>query len=72
MKRIPHTFTIVFFLILFAALLTWLIPGGEFVRESIAVTNADGAVSTREVVQSDSFHYVDSQPQTWQVFSSLF
>ena len=72
MKRIPHTFTIVFFLILFAALLTWLIPGGEFVRESIAVTNADGTVSTREVVQSDSFHYVDSQPQTWQVFSSLF
>ena len=72
MKRIPHTFTIVFFLILFAALLTWLIPGGEFVRESIAVTNADGTVSTREVVQSDSFHYVDSQPETWQVFSSLF
>ena len=29
-------------------------------------------MSTREVVQSDSFHYVDSQPQTWQVFSSLF
>lgn len=72
MKKIPHTFTIVFFLILFAALLTWIIPGGEFVRETISVTNADGSVSEREVVRGDSFRYVDSQPQTWQVFSSLF
>lgn len=72
MKKIPHTFTIVFFLILFAALLTWLIPGGEFVRESINVVNADGTVSQREVVKGDSFHFVESSPQTWQVFSSLF
>ena len=72
MKRIPHTFTIVFSLILFAALLTWIIPGGEYVRESVSVTRADGGVSTREVVRSDSFHFVDRQPQTWQVFSSLF
>ena len=72
LKKIPHTFTIVFFLILFAALLTWLIPGGEFVRESVAVAGADGSVSQREVVKSDSFHYVESSPQTWQVFSSLF
>ncbi len=72
MKKIPHTFTIVFFLILFAALLTWIIPGGEFVRETITVTNADGSTSSREVVQGDSFHFVDKAPQTWQVFSSLF
>ncbi|MBP5190454.1 MAG: YfcC family protein [Bacteroidales bacterium] len=72
MKRIPHTFSIVFFLILFAALLTWIIPGGEFVRQTVNVENADGSVTSREVVQNDSFHYVDRQPQTWQVFSSLF
>lgn len=72
MKRIPHTFTIVFFLILFAALLTWIVPGGEFVRETVSVTNADGTVSSREVVKGDTFHYVDRQPQTWQIFSSLF
>ena len=72
MKKIPHTFTIVFALILFAALLTWIIPGGEFVRETVEVANADGSVSQREVVRGDSFHFVESQPQTWQVFSSLF
>ena len=70
--KIPHTFTIVFSLILLSAIATWFVPGGELVRETITVTNADGSTSTREVVQSGSFHYVESQPQTWQVFSALF
>ena len=63
MKRIPHTFTIVFALIVLAAVLTWFIPAGEFLRET---------VGGREVVVGDSFHYVDSAPQTWQIFSALF
>ena len=72
MKKIPHTFTIVFALIVLAAVCTWFVPAGEFVRESIQVQNADGSTSVRGVVQSDSFHYVERQPQTWQVFSALF
>lgn len=67
MKRIPHTFTIVFALIVLAAVLTWVVPAGEFVRQSIEVNGA-----TREVVVNDSFHYVESSPQTWQVFSALY
>ena len=63
MKRIPHTFTIVFALIVLSAVLTWVVPAGEFLRQTV-----DG----REVVVNDSFHYVDSSPQTWQVFSALF
>ncbi len=72
MKKIPHTFTIVFSLIVFAAVLTWIIPGGEFVRGNVEVCQPDGSIVTREVVQSGSFHYVDRSPQTWQIFSSLF
>lgn len=72
MKKIPHTFTIVFALIVLAAICTWLVPAGEFVRENVSIQNADGSISTREVVQTGSFHFVESQPQTWQVFSSLF
>ena len=72
MKKIPHTFTIVFALIVLAAVCTWLVPAGEFVRENVSIQNADGSISTREVVQTGSFHFVESQPQTWQVFSSLF
>jgi len=72
MKKIPHTFTIVFALIVFAAICTWFVPAGEFIRQTVTVQNADGTTSTREVVQNNSFHFVESQPQTWQVFSSLF
>ena len=63
MKRIPHTFTIVFALIVLAAVLTWVVPAGEYMRQTV-----DG----REVVVSDSFHRVDAAPQTWQIFSALF
>lgn len=63
MKRIPHTFTIVFALIVLAAILTWVVPAGEYTRV------VEGG---REVVLNDSFHRVDAAPQTWQVFSALF
>ncbi|MCR4660069.1 MAG: AbgT family transporter [Bacteroidales bacterium] len=63
MKRIPHTFTIVFALIVLAAVLTWVVPAGEYMRHEV-----DG----REVVVNDSYHRVDSAPQTWQIFSALF
>ncbi len=63
MKKIPHTFTIVFALIVLSAILTWFVPAGEYMRQTV-----DG----REVVVSDSFHRVDAAPQTWQVFSALF
>ena len=63
MKKIPHTFVIVFALIVLAAVMTWVVPAGEFLRHTV-----DG----REVVVENSFHYVDSAPQTWQIFSALF
>ncbi|MBQ0016794.1 MAG: YfcC family protein, partial [Bacteroidales bacterium] len=77
-KRIPHTFTIVFALIVLAAICTWVVPAGEFERESVSVVNPDGSESSREVVRNDSFHYIGADgseqlaPQTWQIFSALF
>lgn len=66
--RIPHTYVIVFFIIVLSAILTWFVPGGEFEREYI--TLGDG--SQREVIVKDSFHYTENQPQTWEIFSSFF
>lgn len=48
------TAILLFALLIVAALLTWMIPGGEFNRQEI-----DG----REMVVADSFHRVDSRPQ---------
>jgi len=65
--NIPHTYVIVFAFILFAAVLTWILPGGEFERETIDVNG-----TPREVIVEGSFHTADKAPQTWQVFSALF
>lgn len=65
--KIPHTFTIVFSIIVVCALLTWIIPGGEFDRQTV---NVDG--HERSVVVENSYHHVDKQPQTWQICTSFF
>ncbi len=65
--KIPHTYVIVFFIIILAGLLTWIIPGGTFERETIQVNGID-----REVIKSNSFHYIGNTPQTWQIFSAIF
>ncbi|MBO7646998.1 MAG: YfcC family protein [Bacteroidales bacterium] len=65
--NIPHTFTIVFAIIVVCAALTWIIPGGEFDRQTI---NVDG--HERNIVVDNSYHRVESQPQTWQVFTAFF
>lgn len=66
-KKFPHTYVIVFFVIVLAGVLTWVVPGGAFERETIQVNGVD-----REVVRSESFHYIGNSPQTWQIFSALF
>jgi uncharacterized ion transporter superfamily protein YfcC len=66
-KKIPHTYVIIFSIILLAAVLTWIIPGGEFDRQTV---NANGV--ERTVIDKDSFHYIERNVQTWEVFSALF
>jgi len=67
LKKVPHTFVIIFSIIVISSILTWIIPGGEFERETVNVNGTD-----REIIINNSFHYVDSEPQTWQIFSALF
>lgn len=66
LKRIPHTYTIISSVILLCAVLSWIIPAGEYVRETIEVNGVQ-----RTVIVDHSFHPVAQAPQTWQVFSSL-
>jgi uncharacterized ion transporter superfamily protein YfcC len=67
LKKIPHTYVIIFSLIVLCAFGTWVIPGGEFERERIVVNDVE-----RDVIKPGSFQYVENQPQTWQVFSAFF
>jgi uncharacterized ion transporter superfamily protein YfcC len=67
LKKVPHTYVIIFGLIVFCAVLTWIIPGGEFKRETVIVNDIP-----REVIKSQSFEFIESNAQTWQVFSAFF
>ena len=66
-RKIPHTYVIVFLIIVASAALTWFIPGGSFDREKVVVGGTE-----REVIVNESFHYTENSPQTWQIFSALF
>lgn len=64
---IPHNLVIVFSIVIIAAVLTWIIPGGRYDRETVTVNGVE-----RSVIVNGSFHYIDSQPQTWQIFSAFY
>ena len=52
--KVPNTYLLIFYLLIFIAVLTWIIPGGKYQRE---------VVNGREVVLPDSFQYVEPNPQ---------
>ena len=51
--KVPHTFVIIFFIIVFCAILTYLVPAGkyEYIQEG-----------SKKVIDPLSFHYVESKP----------
>jgi uncharacterized ion transporter superfamily protein YfcC len=63
--KIPHTFVIVYTLILCAAAATWIVPGGHFQREII---EEDGL--KREVLVKDSFKFQENEPQFFAIFEA--
>ena len=70
-RKVPHTFVIVFCCILVAAMMTWFIKPGKYVKEQV-----DGETVMTFYYQDQlpeqaakNFH---AEPQTWQVFSALF
>ena len=67
LKKVPHTYVIIFYIIILCAILTWIVPGGAFERETVVVNNVE-----REVIKSGSFHEIDHKTQTWQIFAALY
>lgn len=64
-EKIPHTYIILFLMIVVAAVLTWLLPAGQFEREVV-----EGL--SRPVVIPGSYHTVEqSGVGFWGVFKSI-
>ncbi len=55
--QLPHTYIIIFGVVIFAALLTMFVPLGKYQTTEVTYT-VDGEEKTRTVVDPDSFEYV--------------
>lgn len=54
-QRIPNTYVILFLLVCLAAVLTWILPAGEYTREAV-----EGV--SRPVVVPGSYHAIEQNP----------
>ena len=75
--KVPHTFVIVFCIIVIAAVLTWIIPPGKYVSEQVGdetVMTFYYADQLNEVGPStgSGTSTFNAEPQTWQVFSAFY
>lgn len=55
--KVPHTYVIIFFVIIACWLLTFLIPVGKYNTHKIEWTNDQGKTKTKTVLKSDTFRY---------------
>lgn len=56
--EMPDTYVIIFFVVILASLLTYLVPSGQFETEEVTVQDAQGSESERTVLDPESFQYV--------------
>ncbi|MCH4886478.1 putative basic amino acid antiporter YfcC [Acidaminobacter sp. JC074] len=63
--KVPHTYVLLFSILVVVALLTYIVPAGEFVR-------AEDPNTGRIAVVADSYHRIENTPVTpFNVFTSL-
>ena len=53
----PHTYAIIFFVVVLFWILTFIIPAGKFNTHDVTYTNPDGSTKTKTVLIADSFRY---------------
>lgn len=55
--KTPHTYVIIFAVVVFAWLLTFLVPAGKFSTEDVEYQDANGDTKTRTVLKQETFRY---------------
>ena len=69
--KVPHTYVILFCLLILASLASYVIPGGEYRRVEKQV-DVGGSIMTKRVVESGSFQWVESAPQNpWRMIRAI-
>lgn len=75
LKKVPHTYVVVFVIIVFSAFLTWVVPPGKFVQETKTIDGKEQAIMVYHPMdQLPDGHpsKTTAEPQTWQVFAALY
>lgn len=72
--RMPHTFVIVFFVIILTSLVTYIVPKGYFEVTEVEYEES-GEIKTKEVLDPNTFHYEtneagETRPEGVKFFSS--
>jgi len=65
LRKVPDVFVIVFSLIVLAAVLTWILPGGSYERTEVEVGG-----TLREVVLPGTFETEPADPQVLEIFTA--
>lgn len=55
--KTPHTYAIIFGVVFFCWILTFIVPAGKFSTHSIEYTDSNGTVKSRTVLMSETFRY---------------
>lgn len=55
--RTPHTYAIIFTVVILCWLLTFLVPAGKFSVHEVNYTDSNGDIKTRTVLKADTFRY---------------
>ncbi|MGI6321002.1 MAG: YfcC family protein [Bacteroidales bacterium] len=64
-RAFPHTYVIIFSVIIIAVIATWLVPAGEFQRVADPQTG-------RDLIIPGSYESVEATPQSWELFSAFY
>lgn len=59
--QLPHVYTIAFMLIVFFAVLTWIVPSGQFDRQTIQTAAGEREVAVAGTYQEVDKVYTDSE-----------
>lgn len=55
--QMPHTYAIIFLVILFLWIVTFIVPAGKFDTHNVEYTDPNGNVKTKTVLIPESFRY---------------
>lgn len=55
--KTPHTYAIIFFVVVFCWILTFLVPAGKFSTHTIEYTDSNGEIAERTVLMAETFRY---------------